>query len=84
MPTCFLDVGAVLGVARFWAKANLVYGKHLEDVLIPHDQVRHHTVGASVLLKHREPLLFKNPHDSVSHINTFNIFFKAAWQLING
>ena len=55
--TCFLDVGAVLGVAGLGAVAHHVDGRDSEDVLVPHDEVWRDAVGSPVLIVDREPLL---------------------------
>lgn len=58
--TCFLDVNAIFGVAGLWAEAHHVDGEDSEDILIPHDEIRYHTVGSSVLIKDCIPLLHRN------------------------
>lgn len=55
--TRFLDVSAVFGGVGIRAEAHQVDGKHPEYILVPHDEVGHHTVGSPVLLKDCVPLL---------------------------
>lgn len=71
-PTCFLDVCAVFCVAGLLAEAHQVDGKDSEDILIPHDEVRHNAVGTPVLLVDSIPLLHMNhKKDSVFQIQYF-------------
>lgn len=55
--TCFLDECAVFGGAGILAGTHQVVGEHSEDKLVAHDEVRHHTVGSSILLQDCKPLL---------------------------
>lgn len=57
--TCFLDVGAVLGEAGFWTQTHHVGSIDAENILVAHDEVGHHAVGASVLVVYSVPLLFR-------------------------
>lgn len=55
--TCFLYVCAVFRVAWLRTQAHHVHSVHSEYVLVPHDQVRHDAVSASILLKNGVPFL---------------------------
>lgn len=60
LPTCFLDVSAVFSAAGLLTRTHQVVGEHSEDVLVAHDEVGHHAVGAPVLVVDGEPLLHGN------------------------
>lgn len=55
--TCFLYVCTVFRVAWLWTQAHHVHSVHAEYILVPHDQVRHYTVSAPILLENSEPFL---------------------------
>ena len=55
--TCFLNEGTLYGGAGLNTAAHHVHGEGAEHILVPHDEVRHHTVGASVLVVNRVPVL---------------------------
>lgn len=66
--TGFLDVHAIFRAAGLRAEAHQVDGEDSEDVLVPHDEVRYDTVGSSVLIKHRIPLLQRN-HSNIRRLS---------------